>query len=66
MPANAGTFATCFEVDSLEESLLKHEANGFAQTGDIVEIEMAPYGTIRSVMVSGPSQAMVELFEIVK
>ena len=66
VPANAGTFATCFEVDSLEEALLKHEANGFAQTGDIVEIEMAPYGTVRSVMVSGPSQAMVELFEIVK
>lgn len=66
VPANAGTFATCFEVENLEEALEKHTENGFEATGDIVEIEMAPYGTIRSVMVSGPSQAMVELFEIVK
>ena len=66
VPANAGTFATCFEVENLEEALALHEKNGFAATSGIVEMELAPHGKIRSAMVSGPSQAMIELFEIEK
>lgn len=66
VPANAGTFATCFEVENLEEAIAKHEANGFAARSEVVEYELAPYGKIRSVIVSGPSKVMVELFEIVK
>lgn len=66
VPANAGTFATCYEVENIEEALKKHEENGFAATSGIVEMELEPYGKIRSAMVSGPSQAMAELFEIVK
>lgn len=66
VPANAGTFATCFEVESLEDALAKHAENGFPATSGIVEHELAPYGRVRSAMVSGPSQAMVELFEVAK
>ena len=66
VPANAGTFATCYEVENLEAALARHEANGFAATSGIVEMELAPFGTIRSAMVSGPSQVMIELYELVK
>ena len=66
VPSNAGTFATCYEVENLEEALAKHAENGFAATSEIVEMELAPYGKVRCAMVSGPSQAMVELFEIAK
>ena len=66
VPANAGTFATCFEVENLEEAIAKHEANGFMTTSEIVEREVASVGKIRSVMISGPSKVMMELYEIVK
>ena len=62
----AGKFATCFEVENLEEAIAKHEANGFAKYGEITEYELAPYGKIRSAVVHGASQALVELYEIVK
>ena len=62
----AGKFATCFEVDNLDEALAKHEANGFKRYGEVTEYELAPYGKIRSAMVHGASQALVELYEIVK
>ncbi len=66
VPANAGTFATCFEVEDLDAALALHEANGFSATSDIVEMELAPIGRIRAVMVSGPSQAMMELYEVIE
>ena len=62
----AGKFATCFEVENLEEALAKHAANGFAQYAEIAEYELAPYGKVRSALVHGPSKALMELFEIVK
>lgn len=62
----AGKFATCFEVENLEEAIAKHEANGFAKYGEIAEYELAPYGKIRSIVVHGPSQSLVELYEIAK
>lgn len=62
----AGKFATCFEVENLEEALAKHEANGFKRYGEVTEYELAPYGRIRSAVVHGASQALVELYEIVK
>ena len=62
----AGKFATCYQVENLEEAIAKHEANGFPKYAEIAEYELAPYGKVRSVLVKGPSQALVELFEIVK
>ena len=62
----AGKFATCFQVENLEEALAKHAANGFAQYAEIAEYELAPYGKVRSALVHGPSKALMELFEIVK
>ena len=62
----AGKFATCFEVENIEEAVAKHEANGFAKYGEITEYELAPYGKVRSCVVHGPSKALMELYEIVK
>lgn len=62
----AGKFATCYQVENLEEAIAKHEANGFPKYAEIAEYELAPYGKVRSVLVKGPSQALVELFEIAK
>ena len=62
----AGKFATCFQVENLEEALAKHAANGFAQYAEIAEYELAPYGKVRSALVHGPSKALIELYEIVK
>lgn len=62
----AGKFATCYEVENLDEAIAKHEANGFTKYGDITEYELAPYGKLRSVVVHGAGQALVELYEIVK
>ena len=62
----AGKFATCFQVENLEEALAKHAANGFAQYAEIAEYELAPYGKVRSALVHGPSKALMELYEIVK
>ena len=62
----AGKFATCYEVENLDEALAKHEANGFAKYADVAEFELAPYGKVRCALVHGPSKALVELFEIVK
>ena len=62
----AGKFATCYQVENLEEAIAKHEANGFPKYAEIAEYELAPYGKVRSVLVKGPSQALVELFEVVK
>ena len=62
----AGKFATCFQVENLEEALAKHAANGFAQYAEIAENELAPYGKVRSALVHGPSKALMELYEIVK
>lgn len=62
----AGKFATCFEVENLEEAIAKHEANGFAKYGEVTEYELAPYGKVRSVLVHGAGKALVELYEIVK
>lgn len=62
----AGKFATCYQVENLDEAIAKHEANGFAKYGEVAEYELAPYGKVRSALVHGPSKALVELFEIVK
>lgn len=62
----AGKFATCYEVENLDEAIAKHEANGFNKYGEVTEYELAPYGRIRSVVVHGAGQALVELYEIVK
>jgi catechol 2,3-dioxygenase-like lactoylglutathione lyase family enzyme len=62
----AGKFATCFEVENLEEAVAKHEANGFGKYGEITEYELAPYGKVRSCVVHGPSKALMELYQIVK
>ena len=62
----AGKFATCYQVENLEEAIAKHEANGFGKYAEIAEYELAPYGKVRSVLVYGPSKALVELFEIAK
>jgi len=62
----AGKFATCYQVENLDEAIAKHEANGFGKYAEVVEYELAPYGKVRSALVYGPSKALVELFEIVK
>ena len=62
----AGKFATCYEVENLDEAIAKHEANGFGKYAEVAEYELAPYGKVRSALVHGPSKALVELFEIVK
>ena len=62
----AGKFATCFEVENIEEAVAKHEANGFGKYGEITEYELAPYGKVRSCVVYGPSKALMELYQIVK
>ncbi len=62
----AGKFSTCYQVENLEEAIAKHEANGFGKYAEVAEYELAPYGKVRSVLVYGPSKALVELFEIAK
>lgn len=64
VPANAGLFATGFLIDDLDAVMAAASANGFEAAGEAVEYELAPYGAIRAAMVTGPGDALVELFEV--
>lgn len=63
-PENIGLFATAFQTDDLEGTLADCKAAGFAQLRDTWVCELQPYGTIKSAWVKGPSDTIVEFFEI--
>jgi hypothetical protein len=48
-------------VDAILESAAEQ---GFAASSETLEMELAPYGVIRTALVSGPNGSLVEIFEI--
>lgn len=63
-PENIGLFATAFQTDSLPGTLADCEAAGFPVIRAACRCSMQPYGEIRSAWVRGPSDTIVEFFEI--
>ncbi|MDI9505077.1 MAG: hypothetical protein GX246_04845 [Clostridiales bacterium] len=64
VPGNAGIFATCFMVENVDAILESAAEQGFAASSETLEMELAPYGVIRTALVSGPNGSLVEIFEI--
>lgn len=65
VPENLGIFATCFTTDDLEQTLSVCSDNGFETIRPIVEHTLPPYGKVRSAWVNGPSDTIVEFFQII-
>ncbi len=63
-PENVGIFAMAYETDNLQALLERANANGFHTTNGPVQVELAPYGRIELAHISGPSDIMVEVFQI--
>lgn len=65
-PENLGIFAMAYERDDMEETLEKAAAAGHKTIAGPVELELLPYGRIRTALVEGPSGVTVEIFKIMK
>lgn len=63
-PENVGVFATAYETDDLEKALSRCAENGFRAAADPVQITLEPYGSIVTALVRGPSDMLIELYQL--
>lgn len=63
-PQNNGIMCICVSAADLQTS--KTFFDNVMEMDFVTEYELAPYGKIRSAVVHGASQALVELYEMVK
>lgn len=63
-PQNIGLFATAFQTDCVEETASACKSAGFPVIRGPVIIELAPYGRVKTIWVNGPSDTIVEFFEV--
>ena len=64
VPAKAGTFATAFRTEVFDEVMAKCDENGFPVVYGPLEMTLAPYGQIRTALISGPNGTFMEIFEV--
>lgn len=62
-PPNLGIFMISFETDDLSGLMKRLKEEGFPVVAGPVEMEIAPYGKIQSVIVEGPSKITIEFFQ---
>ena len=64
-PENVGIFAMAYERNDAALLVKQAESAGYKIISRPVEIELQPYGRIRTSYIAGPSGVMVEIFEII-
>jgi catechol 2,3-dioxygenase-like lactoylglutathione lyase family enzyme len=63
-PPNLGIFMIAFLTTDLTGSMEKLSSENIQKLSGPVEMELAPYGKIKAITVRGPSDVMIEIFEI--
>jgi len=62
-PPNLGIFSISFETDDLSEMINTFNKEGVVLLSEPVHMKLDPWGIINTVIVEGPGNVMVELFE---
>ena len=62
-PPNLGIFMISFETDDLSGLMKRFNEEGIPVIAGPVEMEIAPHGKIKSIIVEGPSKVTIEFFQ---
>ena len=62
-PTNIGLFGLGFEVEDLDDLAEKCIAGGYRMLGGPLEMETTLHGTVKTMVLEGPNQALLEFYQ---